>query len=182
MKILVTYFSQTGNTEKIAQAIHEVSSKDHESTLKKIKKVKIEELEDYDLVFIGSPCHDSDLAKPALRFLKKIPDSPKNAIAGFYTHSTFLPEGDERIKKLSEKWSGKCIATFEDVKKEKNANFKGYFRCQGIPSPPIEQFIHKTIIKDDEEWADFIEEVKKHPNENDIEDAKKFAQDILNEF
>ncbi len=182
MKILVTYFSQTGNTEKIAQAIHEVSSKNHESTLKKLKQVKIEELEDYNLVFIGSPCHDSDLAKPALRFLKKIPDSPKYAIAGFYTHSTFLPEGDERIKKLSEKWSGKCIATFEDVKKEKNANFKGYFRCQGIPSPPIEQFIHKTIIKDDEEWADFIEEVKKHPNENDIEDAKKFAQDILNEF
>ena len=182
MKILITYFSQTGNTEKIAKAIHEVSSKNHESTLKKLKKVKIEELEDYDLVFIGSPCHDSDLAKPALRFLKKIPDSPKYAIAGFYTHSTFLPEGDERIKKLSEKWSGKCIATFEDVKKEKNANFKGYFRCQGIPSPPIEQFIHKTIIKDDEEWADFIEEVKKHPNENDIEDAKKFAQDILSEF
>ena len=182
MKILITYFSQTGNTEKIAQAIHEVSSKNHESTLKKLKKVKIEELEDYNLVFIGSPCHDSDLAKPALRFLKKIPDSPKYAIAGFYTHSTFLPEGDERIKKLSEKWSGKCIATFEDVKKEKNANFKGYFRCQGIPSPPIEQFIHKTIIKDDEEWADFIEEVKKHPNEKDIEDAKKFAQVILNEF
>lgn len=182
MKILITYFSQSGNTEKIAQAIHEVSSKNHESTLKRLKKVKIEELEDYDLVFIGSPCHDSDLAKPALRFLKKIPNSPKFAIAGFYTHSTFLPEGDERIKKLSEKWSGKCITTFEDVKKEKNANLKGYFRCQGIPSPPIEQFIHKTIIKDDEEWADFIEEVKKHPNEKDIEDAKKFAQDILNEF
>ena len=182
MKILITYFSQTGNTEKIAQAIYEVSSKNHESTLKKLKKVKIEELEDYNLVFIGSPCHDSDLAKPALRFLKKIPDSPKYAIAGFYTHSTFLPEGDERIKKLSEKWSGKCIATFEDVKKEKNANFKGYFRCQGIPSPPIEQFIHNTIIKDDEEWATFIEEVKKHPNENDIENAKKFAQDILKEF
>jgi len=182
MKILIIYFSQTGNTEKIAQAIHEVSSKNHESYLKRIKKVKIEELEDYDLVFIGSPCHDSDLAKPALRFLKKIPDSPKYAIAGFYTHSTFLPEGDERIKKLSENWSGKCIATFEKVKKEKNVDFKGYFRCQGIPSPPIEQFIHKTIIKDDEEWATFLEEVKKHPNENDIENAKKFAQDILNAF
>jgi len=182
MKILIAYFSQTGNTEKIAQAIHEISSKNHESTLKILKKVKIEELEDYELVFIGSPCHDSDLAKPALRFLKKIPNSPKYAIAGFFTHSTFLPEGDERIKMLSEKWSGKCVTTFEDVKKEKNANFKGYFRCKGIPSLPIEQFIHKTIIKDDEEWADFIEEVKYHPNEKDIEDVKNFAQNILNEF
>ncbi|GAG85075.1 unnamed protein product, partial [marine sediment metagenome] len=46
----------------------------------------------------------------------------------------------------------------------------------------IEKFIHNTIIKDDEEWAVFIEDVKKHPNKNDIEDAKNFAQDILNEF
>lgn len=182
MKILITYFSQTGNTEKIASAIHEVASKNHDSYLKRIKKVKIEELSDFNLIFIGSACHDSDLAKPVLRFLKEIPNSPKYAIVGFFTHSTFLPEGDDRIKKLSEKWSGKCIATFEELKKERNINFKGYFRCQGIPSPPIEQFIHKTIIKDDGEWAEFLEEVKKHPNENDIENAKKFAQDILSEF
>ena len=182
MKILITYFSQTGNTEKIAEAIHEITSKNHESYLTRIKKVKIKELDDYDLVFIGSACHDTDLAKPALRLLKKIPDSPKYAIAGFYTHSTYLPEGDERIKKLSEEWSGKCSATFEELKNEKNANFKGYFRCQGIPSPGIEKFIHNTIIKDGEEWAVFIDEVKKHPNDNDIENAKKFAQDILNEF
>lgn len=182
MKILVAYYSQTGNTEKIAQVIHETTSENHESSLKKLNKVKIEQLDDYDLVFIGSPCHDSDLAKPALRFLNKLPDSPKCDFAGFYTHSTYLPEGDERIQKLSEVWSGKCRKTFEEVKKEKNANFKGFFRCQGIPSLPIEQFIHDTIIKDDEEWAVFIEEVKKHPNENDIENAKKFTLDILNSF
>ena len=182
MKILITYFSQTGNTEKIAEAIHEEVSKNNESYLKTIKKVKIKELEDFDLVFIGSACHDSDLAKPVLRFLKKIPDSPKYAIAGFYTHSTFLPEGDDRIKKLSERWSGKCSQTFEELKEEKDVNFKGYFRCQGIPSKPIEQFIHKAIIKDDNEWAEFLEEVKKHPNENDMENAKKFAQVILSEF
>ena len=182
MKILITYFSQTGNTEKIAEAIHVVTSKNHESYLKRIKKVKIEDLADYDLIFIGSACHDSDLAKPVLRFLNKIPESPKYAIAGFYTHSTFLPEGDDRIKKLSERWSGRCSATFEELKVEKNINFKGCFRCQGIPSPPIEQFIHETIIKDDEEWAEFLEEVKKRPNENDMENAKKFAQDILSDF
>ena len=182
MKILITFFSQTGNTEKIAEAIHEVTSKNHDSSLRKVKKVKIDDLTDFDLIFIGSACHDSDLAKPVLKFLKKIPKSPKYAIAGFYTHSTFLPEGDDRIKELSKRWSGKCSATFENFKEEKNITFKGYFRCQGIPSPPIEQFIHKTIIKDDDEWAGFIEEVKKHPDENDIENARKFAQDILNEF
>lgn len=182
MKILVTYFSQTGNTEEIAEAIHEVSSKNNESLLKKLKKVKIEDLNDYDLVFIGSACHDTDLAKPALRLLRKIPDSPKYAIAGFYTHSTYLPEGEEKIKKLSEEWSGNCSKTFEKLEKEKNVNFKGYYRCQGKATPGIERFIHGSIIKDDEEWAIFLEELKKHPDENDIENAKKFAQDILNKF
>ena len=40
MKILITYFSQTGNTEKIAEAIHEITSKNHDSYLKRIKEVK----------------------------------------------------------------------------------------------------------------------------------------------
>jgi flavodoxin I len=182
MKILITYFSQTGNTEKIAQAIHDQASKNHECYLKTIKKVKVDDLDDYDLVFIGSACHDSDLAKPVLKFLNKIPNSPRYAIAGFYTHSTYFPEEDEKYNKLSERWSGKGIKRFEELEKEKNANFKGYFRCQGVPSLPIEQFIHRTIIKDDEEWAVFIGEVKKHPDESDIENAKKFTQDILSEF
>jgi len=182
MKILVTYFSQTGNTEKIAQAIHETTSKNHESYLKTIKKVKIEELNDYDLVFIGSACHDTDLAKPVLRLLRKVPNSPNYAIAGFFTHSTYLPEGEEKIKELSEEWSGNCSKTFENLEKEKNVNFKGYYRCQGMATPGIERFIHNSIIKDEEEWTVFIEELKKHPNENDIENAKKFAQNILSEF
>ncbi|NVM18685.1 MAG: hypothetical protein HWN80_13290 [Candidatus Lokiarchaeota archaeon] len=182
MKVLITYFSQTGNTEKIAQAIHVETSIDHDSYLKTIKKVKIEDLNDFDLVFIGSACHDTDLAKPVLRLLRKIPESPKYAIAGFYTHSTFLPEGEEKILKLSEEWSGNCSKTFEKLEEEKGVDFKGYFRCQGNPSPRIERFIHETIIKDDEEWAEFFEEVKKHPDENDIKNAKIFAQKVLSEF
>jgi flavodoxin len=182
MKILVTYFSKTGNTEKIANAIHEITSQNHESYLKAIKKVKVEELDDYDLVFIGSACHDTDLAKPVLRFLKKIPDTPKFAIAGFYTHSTFLPEGEEKNIKLSEEWSGNCSKTFEKLEEEKNVNFKGYYRCQGKPTPGIERFIHESIIKDEEEWTVFIKELKKHPSQSDIDNAKKFAQNILSEF
>lgn len=182
MKILITYFSQTGNTEKIAEAIYEESSKNNEVSLKPIKKVKIGDLDEYDLIFIGSACHDADLAKPVLRFLKKIPESPKYAIAGFYTHSTFLQEGEEKIKKLSEKWFGKCSVSFEKLEKDKNVNFKGYFRCQGVPSPPIEQFIHNAIIKNDEEWKAFLEEVKKHPSETDKENAKIYTKKILEEF
>ena len=54
MKILVTYFSKTGNTKLIAEAIHQITSRDNDSTLKDFKKLKVNELEDFDLVFLGS--------------------------------------------------------------------------------------------------------------------------------
>ena len=178
MKVLIAYYSETGNTEKIAKAIHEVASQNHESYLKKLNKVKVEDLLNSDLVFLGSACHDANLAKPILRILKKIPKSPNFTIAGFYTHSTVPPE---KNKSLFEKWAGECSKTFEKLEKEKEINFKGCFRCQGVPTSPIEMFIHKTIITDEEEWVEYLEEVKKHPNKLDLENAKKFAQDILNQ-
>ena len=48
----------------------------------------------------------------------------------------------------------------------------------GIPSPPIEKFIHDQIVTDKEMWPKYLEMVKKHPDENDIENAKKFAKKI----
>ncbi|NVM37749.1 MAG: flavodoxin domain-containing protein [Candidatus Lokiarchaeota archaeon] len=179
MKILVTYYSQTGNTEQIAKVIHKIALKNHESELKKVSKVDVKDVIKYDVVFLGSACHDSDLAKPVLRFLKGIPKSPNFKLAGFFTHSTNPPEGSERNKKLYEKWAGKCHKTFEKFKLKKDIDFNGYFRCQGAPSPPIEKFIHETIFPDDDEWKEYIDEAKKHPNKTDIENAKNFATDIL---
>ncbi|UCC19459.1 MAG: flavodoxin domain-containing protein [Promethearchaeota archaeon] len=179
MKILVMYYSVTGNTEQIAKAIHEITSQNHESELKRFSNIKSEDLNKYDLIFLGSACHDADLAKPVIRILKRIPNSPRFKLAGFYTHSTTPPEGRERYKGYFEKWAGNCEKTFEKFKLEKSIDFKGCFSCQGSPSPPIAEFIHETIIPDEVEWKEYIEGAKKHPNETDIENAKKFAEDIL---
>lgn len=180
MKILVTYYSQTGNTEQIAKAIHKVVLQNHKADLKKVSNVKSKDLDKYDIVFLGSACHATDLAKPILRFIKKIPKSPNFKLAGFFTHSTAPPEGSERNKELYEKWAGNCHKSFEKIKKEKNIDFKGYFGCQGSPSPSIEEFIHETILPEDDEWRDYIEDAKNRPNTTDIENAKNFAKDILN--
>ncbi|MHA2358272.1 MAG: flavodoxin family protein [Candidatus Heimdallarchaeaceae archaeon] len=158
MKILVSYFSQTGNTKKIAEAIHEVASMDHTSDLKELKEVDGEKLDEYDLLFVGSACHDADL--------------------GFVTHSTYLPE-DEDKEFLYKRWAGHAPKTFERETKKKEIEYLGYFSCMGVPSPPIETFIHKQIIEDEDEWLVYIAEVRKHPNEEDLENAKKFAKEIL---
>jgi flavodoxin len=179
MKILVTYFSKTGNTKMIAEAIHEVTSQNNDSTLKDFKNLKAKELQDYDLIFLGSACHHSNLAPPVLKFLKKVPESSDFKLAGFVTHSTYPPEGSERHAELFEEWAGKCEKTFEKLQKETSIDYKGFYRCMGKPSKPIEVFIHKRIITDEDEWPEYLEIVKKHPNENDVENAKKFADKIL---
>ena len=152
MRILVAYFSQTGNTEKIALVIHEEALKKYPSHLKKIQEVKVSEIENYNLVFLGSACHSADLGTPVKKFLENLPQPPKFRLAGFFTHATVMPEGSERDQELFDTWAGKCILSFEKACQEKQIDFKGYYHCQGAPTPIIEEFIHREIIVDEQEW------------------------------
>jgi len=182
LKVLVAYYSETGNTEKIAKAIYEEASKRHETHMKRIKDINAETLNDYDLVFLGSACHSSDLATPVKKLLKALPESPKFKLAGFFTHSTWTPEQDEHSKRaqaIFDKWASKCIHTFENVSKEKRIDFKGYYHCQGAPSRPIQTFIRTEIIQSDDEWEPYIQEAQKHPSQEDLEKAAEFSRKIM---
>ena len=180
MNILIAYFSQTGNTAKVARAIYEeVLSQGHKVHLKKIAEITSNSLNAYDLVFLGSACHDADLARPAKQILEGIPQTPVFKLAGFATHATYTPEGGERERELYERWASKCDLSFHQVSQEKQVEFLGYFHCQGAPSPPIEAFIHSTIVTDEDEWETYIEEVRKHPDEEDLQKAGEFARQVL---
>lgn len=57
-KILVIYYTRSGNTKKMAEYIVEGISKEGvESVLKDVKDVKADELLDYDGIIIGSPTY-----------------------------------------------------------------------------------------------------------------------------
>lgn len=43
----------------------------------------------------------------------------------------------------------------------------------------FDQFIHSTIVTDEDEWAAYVHEVRKHPDEDDLRTAKEFAQEAL---
>lgn len=183
MKILIAYFSQTGNTEKVAQAIHEeVLSGGHEAHLKRINEITSDSLNIYDLVFLGSACHDADLAKPAKRILEGIAHSPTFKLAGFVTHATYTPEGGESRQKMHEEWASRCVVSFNQASEEKQIGFLGYSGCQGAPSPPIEEFIRRTIVTDEDEWKEYVGEVRLHPNEEDLQNAREFARMVLSRF
>lgn len=180
MKVLIAYYSETGNTEKIARAIYEEASKDQEAHLKKVEEVTADTLNDYDLVFMGSACHSRDLAPPVKKILYKLPKSPGFGLAGFFTHGTTSPEDSfEGASDLFYEWAGKCITTLEKVSEEKQIDFRGYYHCLGVPSPDIQEFIRREIITSPDRWEEYMEEARKHPSPDDVRRAKEFAREVI---
>ncbi len=179
MRILVAYYSETGNTKQVAQAMYEAASIDNEAEIKRIQDILVDELTKYDLLILGACCHDTDLARPFKRFLDTLPPNPHFKLAGFFTHATFTPEHTARRKELFAQWAGRCEPTFKRVSQEKGIDFLGSFHCMGAASDPIEKFIHQEIITSEEEWDEYYPELKRHPNSDDLDNAKKFVVKIL---
>ena len=168
MKVLVIYFSQSGNTKKLAEAIFEgieLTNKDI-SPVKGVDPIKIN---DYDLVFVGSPIISFDFAKPLKRILKKIPEL-KTSFALFCTHAApidypqYWKEGFKKYGQELEKKGGKIL---------------GYFDTQGEQTPVTKQFVKEW----NPEYAPkAIEASDGHPNEEDMTAAKKFAGEIIKKY
>jgi protein involved in ribonucleotide reduction len=71
-KALIIYFSKTGNTEKVAQAIKSGLEKaSMKVTIKKVTEADQEDFYNYDLVCFGSPVEHSLPPAPVFDFLKK---------------------------------------------------------------------------------------------------------------
>jgi hypothetical protein len=147
--------------------------------LEGVRALKPKGLTGYEVIFLGSPCHRADLAKPVKKLLERMETSPGAKLAGFVTHSTYTPEGGERQRKLHEQWAGKCVGTFEQACAAKGLVWSGYVGCQGAPSKPIEIFIRRAAIKDPVEWPAYIGEAKKHPDAQDEARARAFARDVV---
>lgn len=177
LKVLIAFYSETGNTEKIARAIYQEASRDHEAHLGRTKEIAEETLSGYDLVFLGSPCHSTDLAAPVKRTLDALPDSPNFKLAGFFTH------GCPNVGESFDTWASKCISSLEKVAKEKQIDFIGHYHCQGAMSSAVEEAMGKYFTKKGEitanNWNEYIEELRKHPDHEDLQKAKEFARDTL---
>lgn len=178
MKALVAYFSQTGNTKMIAEKIHEVISTRLRADIGTVRSVATNNLDRYNVLFVGSPCHDSDLAPLAKGFLERLPESSQFKLAGFFTHATNMPDS-EKNRELYDQWAGRCIPSFQNACQRGDIELLGVFHCQGKASGPIEQFIHQEIITDEDEWNQYLQNLRMHPTTNDLEDAGKFALGIL---
>jgi len=96
-KVLIAYFSLSGNTEKMAEYIAEgVRFSGQQAVIKRISELKsANDLAGYDGYIFGSPTYHRDMAEPMKTFLflaKKANLEEKLAGAfGSYTHSGDAP-------------------------------------------------------------------------------------------
>lgn len=170
MKISITYFSQTGNTEKVGQAICEEMSQGHEVVFKTLDEVENQPVGACDLFVLGTPIHSNGLPMPVKEFLEKLDDSPKFKMAAFVTHmsSAYQTEAFE-----------KGIAAIQQAASEKGVTFLGTFDCQGKLAEPIQAQVQKTRNIPEDVWKAKMDETNKHPDMDDLAKARVFAREIL---
>jgi flavodoxin I len=170
MKVLIIYFSQTGNTGKVAKAIYEEASPGHEVESKKLEEVSAENLFGYDLVFIGSPIHAGNLAAPTKDFLNRIQIPSGVKMAAFLTHAgSAYPE--QVMSKFTEPFKAACG--------KNGLEYLGCFSCQGFLNPAIHEMVKKGQNLTDEQWAERVKEMTGHPNAEDLDKARAFAREVL---
>lgn len=157
MKVLVVYYSKTGNTKMISNEISKRLNADVEEVidindrqgylnlLKSIKEAisekesKIHDLkydpENYDLVIIGTPVWASRIASPIITFLKRN-RTHLNNVAFFYTQTGSSKNlVFEQMEKFSEAFPLATLSIFgKDIEK-------------GFHIAKIEKFISSLNIK-----------------------------------
>jgi flavodoxin len=157
--ILVAYYSLTGNTKKVAEAIFEVLPQP--KTIKPISEVQ--SLNEYDLLFIGFPVQSHNVPYKAEKFLQSVPKGKKIALFsthGSVTGSRLSREAIEHAVVVSSQ--AKVISTFS---------------CRGKVSPQALEVLSRS--PEHEAWVDMAASASTHPNEHDLDDARAFARWVL---
>lgn len=173
MKILITYYSGTGNTEKIARAIKD-SLNDHEVDLFPVKDVDPTSLNSYDLIFLGSGIYGFNVSRKVTSLIKKAPNLPPH-IAYFYTHE-------------SQKSWPKAFLSVNKIVKNHDCTILGEFDCCGenLVEKAQEQreAMYSRMTPEEKEKAEniYLNHVKGHPDQKDLENATNFAKEIIKKF
>jgi len=155
-KTLVTYFSRTGNTKTIAEAILDALPGP-----KEIKRMNEKlDLAGYGILFIGFPVQTHSLPYEVEVFLRRIPAGMR--IALFCTHGALT--GSSLAREAME-YALVCAS---------QAKVMGTFSCRGKVSMKAREALAKS--PEHEAWADMAASASTHPDAADLADARVFAK------
>ncbi len=157
VKTLVAYYSESGNTEKLAKAIY----KGLEATDNEIEKIgETTNFAAYDIIFVGFPVQSSSVPPKVEKALKRIPEGKMLALFG--THGS-LRGGPLAIS-----------AFYYAISLASQASVIGTFGCRGeVKASLLEALMKKAEYK---YWALEAQSAEGHPDDADLEDGKQFAK------
>ncbi len=164
MKVLITYFSRSGQTRKVAEAIYDAIPPEKE--IRELSQVN--SLEEYDLAFVGFPIEKFGPGDNVQKWMGET--CLGGNIALFVTHAA--PKGHSDL----EKWLDACNCA------ACSANILGRFDCQGELS---EAFVKMASMVPDPLVQGFARERPNtlgHPTTDELDEAKTWAKKVLNEI
>jgi flavodoxin I len=112
-KAIVIYYSKTGNTKKVAEAIAE----ELKAELKSVDEVEVDKLGDYQLLCIGTPVYGGSPCSQIREFLENLPDLEGRKGAGFCTMAIV--------------GAGRTLDFIKSKLEQKKVAFVGDFSCIG---------------------------------------------------
>jgi flavodoxin len=157
MKVAVVYYSEGGNTEALARAIHDAIEYGEKQLL---PLMDVGDLGSYDLVFFGFPVQTHSVPVPAQKVLRTVSAGQKVAL--FSTHGSFRG-GPLAVTAFH---NAMTVAQAADV--------VGTFGCQGRVKPAIIEAV--INMPQHRGWALEAQGALGHPDRADLEDAADFAR------
>ena len=155
MKALVAFYSESGNTEKLAKSIYDGINVPG----KEIMPISEANALDNDVIFVGFPVQASSVPAKVEEFIKSVPEGKK--LAYFVTHGS-LRGGQLAISALYYAFSLALKVTV-----------LGTFGCRGQVKPSLIDALLKN--PEHKAWAMEAQSAAGHPDKSDLEDGKEFA-------
>jgi flavodoxin len=115
MNACVLYFSQTGNTRKFAEAI---SNSLKIPAVYDITTTEPTVVNDFDLIFLGTPVHGFSPSTESLSFVERLPEGDGKRAVLFCTHRLWKGRTFGKLKKELKKKGYSTILTVSAKGKE----------------------------------------------------------------
>ena len=167
MKYFVTYWSQTGNTRKVAEAIFD--SLPVEKTIKPFDEAN--PIDRFDLTFIGFPIMQFGPPPAVKKFINEYGAGKR--IALFITHAMPSVSADPQQKAMLEKELERCRSACS------KSELVGLFHCQGELSEKTAKELLASNIPMLMEFAGMRPLTIGHPNQEELEQARNFAGTVI---
>ena len=137
MALLITYFSHSGNTQKVAEMILEKARKaELDVVCKEVSDVSRDDIKTADRVVIGTPVHGLILfaqhaAKPAINFVKSLPENLQQKEFILFATYLFFPSN--------------ALVGIERTIQEKQGNVKAFIAMHRKKKEELAQAVYELI-------------------------------------